>query len=84
MAESICTVCGTIGRPKSVTKGGCLIEGFLWLLLLVPGLIYSIWRLTSKHKACGQCGSTVLVPLESPVGREIAAKYHGVGKLSQP
>lgn len=73
----ICQSCGTIGKPKLVTKGSIGIEIILWLLFLLPGLIYSIWRLTSKHKACQACGSTNLIPLETPAGKALVSKYHG-------
>lgn len=61
-----CMTCGTSGLPKVITKGSIFIEIFLWLCLIVPGLIYSIWRLSSRHKACPSCGSPTLVPVASP------------------
>jgi hypothetical protein len=38
---------------------------------LVPGLIYSIWRLTSRYKGCSSCGSVRLVKIDSPKGRKL-------------
>lgn len=67
-----CTTCGSEAPAKSVTKGSIGIELILWLLFLVPGLIYSIWRLTTKHRACKVCGSTVIIPPQSP--QALAAK----------
>ncbi|MBX6334375.1 YqaE/Pmp3 family membrane protein [Candidatus Saccharibacteria bacterium] len=67
----ICPNCGYMGQAKKVTKGSILIEIVLWLCFLIPGLIYSIWRLTSKHLACPQCGAQNLVPLDSPRGRKL-------------
>jgi len=76
MADSqICSACGTQGEPKTITKGSFVIELFLWLCVLLPGLLYSLWRLTSRHKACRSCGNTQLVPLNSPVGRELSQRY---------
>lgn len=72
MARMICTKCGTAGSPKKVTKGSILIELVLWICLLVPGLIYSIWRMTSKQRVCRACGSPEIVPLDSPIGRRLA------------
>ena len=78
MAKSIiCSSCGTQGKPRTVTKGSIFIEIILWLFMLLPGLIYSIWRLSSRHDACRACGDDNLVPLTSPVGRELAQKYNG-------
>lgn len=70
MAEGrICTTCGAQGIPKTRVKGSIGIEIVLWLCFLVPGLIYSIWRLTTKEKVCSTCGANTLVPIDSPVGR---------------
>jgi hypothetical protein len=70
MAKKLCTVCGYSGKTKTITKGSLIIEIFLWLLILVPGLIYSLWRLTSRYEACGSCGSPAVIPLNSPAARE--------------
>ena len=71
--EMVCTACGSVGRPVRVTQGSFLIELALWLFFLLPGFIYSIWRLTSKHDACPKCGGKQLVPLDSPVGQKLIA-----------
>lgn len=68
-----CLQCGQFGSPRTITKGSFLIEIFLWLMLIVPGVIYSLWRLTSKFKGCRFCGSTSLVPPTSPKAREARA-----------
>jgi len=62
-----CTTCGTVSIPKTVTKGSIVIELFLWLCLLLPGLIYSLWRVTSRHDGCRSCAAATLVPIDSPV-----------------
>lgn len=69
-----CKDCGSIGEPKTVTKGSIWIEVVLWLCFIVPGLIYSIWRHATRHDACRACGSTSIVPLDTPVGRELAER----------
>jgi hypothetical protein len=71
------TICATCYAPDSEhvhTKGSIIIELGLWMLILVPGLIYSIWRLASRVKCCKACGSTELIPAHTPRGRELAAK----------
>lgn len=67
-----CKSCGTVGEPASSTPGSISIEVVLWLCFIVPGLIYSLWRLSRRHKVCPSCGSTEIVPADSPVGRTIA------------
>ncbi len=69
--SEICPNCGYVGKAKKVTKGSILIEIVLWICFLVPGLIYSIWRLTSKHLACPKCGAQNLVPIDSPRGKKL-------------
>lgn len=73
--ELICVSCGSVGRPKVITKGSFILEVVLWLFFIVPGVIYSVWRLASKYQACPSCGSKEIVPLDSPRGRELASKY---------
>ncbi len=72
--ELICSACGTVGKPKTITKGSLLIEIFLWIMMIIPGVIYSIWRLTSRHKACRACDSQTLVPTNSPIGKKLLSE----------
>jgi len=67
----VCTVCEARGTPVMHTKGSFLIELFLWLCFIVPGLIYSIWRLATKKHVCSKCGSYLIVPDNSPAGKRI-------------
>jgi len=60
-----------------VTKGSIWIEIVLWCMLLLPGLVYSLWRLTTRFDACRQCGQAGIVPISSPVGRRLLAEYGG-------
>jgi hypothetical protein len=72
--DAICTVCGHYGPARKHTKGSIVIEIALWLLMIVPGLLYSLWRLTSKEKVCAECGSNSIVPETSPVGQRLLAE----------
>lgn len=69
--NEICPNCGYMGQAKKITKGSILIELVLWLCFIIPGLIYSIWRLTTKHLACPSCGATNMVPIDSPRGKKL-------------
>jgi|JI8StandDraft_1071087.scaffolds.fasta_scaffold656791_1 hypothetical protein len=72
----ICTACGTKTTVlKNQVRGSILIEIILWLAFLIPGLIYSIWRLTTKKKVCPTCGSLNLIPIDSPAGKKIDRQY---------
>jgi hypothetical protein len=70
--QTICTSCGSRSPGKTVTRGSVLIEIILWLCFIIPGLIYSLWRLTTRAQVCSACGATSLVPADSPVGRKLA------------
>ena len=67
-----CTSCGTTGAPKKHTPGSSWIELVLWLCMLFPGLIYSLWRLMARRNVCASCGGVQLVPSDSAAGRRIA------------
>lgn len=69
-----CKDCGSIGESSTITKGSIWIEVVLWLCFIVPGLVYSLWRHSSRFEACRVCGSRNVVPLETPIGRELASK----------
>jgi len=75
-AELICSNCGHLGDEKQVTKGSLGIEILLWLCFLIPGLIYSLWRLSSRYSACAHCKAPNLVPVDSPRGRQLAGQFH--------
>jgi hypothetical protein len=81
--QKVCKQCGTVDSPASKTPGSILIEIILWLCFLVPGLIYSIWRHTRRHDVCRACGSAELVPVNTPLGRQMVASL-GVDIANQP
>ena len=67
-----CVACGSMfKRPKTMTRGHILIEIILWLAFLIPGLIYTIWRLSTKYKVCPNCKSTTIIPANSPVAKKV-------------
>jgi len=71
----ICPSCGSRGPAKIQVRGSIWIEIILWLMLIVPGLIYSIWRLTTKRPVCVQCDQPGIIPIATPRGAELAAKF---------
>lgn len=72
--EMICMDCGTIGEGDSLMKGNGFIELILWLCFIIPGLIYSIWRSSSRHKACSACQGK-LIQLDSPRGQQLVKQF---------
>lgn len=73
--ECICEHCGYMGFPITVTKGSILIELILWLLFIVPGIIYSIWRLSSRYSACKKCGAPNMIPIDTPRGKQLIKEF---------
>jgi hypothetical protein len=65
-----CKACGEVGPARKKTPGSIAIEIILWLFLIIPGLIYSFWRMTARRKVCRACGSTEVIPVTSPIARQ--------------
>ena len=72
----ICKDCGSIDGTKSHTKGSMAIELVAYCCLIVPGLIYSLWRLSTRREVCRSCEGTQLVKATSPVGGELMRRFH--------
>lgn len=73
---SICGQCGSVGKPKKTAGGSFIVELALWLCFIVPGLIYSLWRVSTKRPTCRSCGAIyTMVPLHTPRGRQLAAEF---------
>jgi hypothetical protein len=84
--EIVCKACGYHGTPGSITKGSFAIEVILWLCFIIPGLIYSFWRLSSRGSNCPTCGSTEVIPVDSPIGRKLLGEVDpkALAEVSQP
>lgn len=82
--EKVCRDCGTVGEPETVTKGSLAIEVVAWLCFLIPGVIYSIWRHTSRHDGCRACGSSALIPLDTPQGAALSQGHRPKVEAPRP
>jgi hypothetical protein len=80
-ATMICTRCEHQGQAVKRTRGHMAIELVLWLLLIVPGVIYSVWRMSTRHMVCAKCGSAELVPLDTPAGQRLARQQQGPAEM---
>lgn len=67
----VCSSCGFVGFPEIKHKGSIWIEIILWLFFLVPGIIYSIWRVGSKFLRCPKCNGTTIIPTNTPIGQKL-------------
>ena len=53
-----------------------MVEIALYLLMLVPGIIYAVWRRNSKTQVCGACGSAHLVAAKTRAGQAIISTQY--------
>ena len=73
--KMVCLQCGYSGRGKRLVKGSLGVEILLWLCFLVPGIMYSVWRTSGNEYGCPKCGSTNLIPADSPRGQKLLKEY---------
>jgi len=71
-SEFICSNCGFKGKPKKRKKGSLLLEICLWILAILPGVLYTVWRLTTIAKVCPKCGKDTMIPLSTPIGQKLS------------
>ena len=64
--QKYCPNCGMVGVPQFRKSGSTGVEVLLWLFMLLPGIIYSIWRASTKRWVCPKCEQTGMIPLDSP------------------
>ncbi len=57
----VCMECGCQRDPIDVNRGLWVIEIFMWLLYILPGVIYSIWRRVRKQQVCPKCRNPSVV-----------------------
>jgi len=74
MATMLCMQCGTKAEPKTFTPGSISKELWLWLIFLLPGILYSIWRVAARYKGCPACQSKNMIPLASPIAQQFLAQ----------
>lgn len=66
-----CRHCGYEGPAEPYAPGKTWLEGVFWIAFLVPGLIYSMWRLFGRKYLCPACKAAD-GHVSVPVGRRIA------------
>jgi len=73
MEQVVCTACGYVGKPAMRRRGRGWLEIALWLMGLLPGLIYTIWRLSTRHPVCPSCAHGNIVSAGSPAATAFLA-----------
>lgn len=72
--EMICTDCGTVSEGTDQIRGSGLIELIMWLCFIIPGLIYSLWRNSTKTRVCIICHGK-LIHLDTPRGQQLVKQF---------
>ena len=78
----VCTQCGFVGTPKiSSSESSCLLEIFLFLLFIIPWLIYALFvKGGTGTPVCPDCRSPAIVPADSPMGQKLLYELYPVEK----
>ena len=63
--EWYCKSCGHKGTMKEVRPGSGLITFFLFWFLILPAILYSQWRWSSRKRTCPACRGTDVIPADS-------------------
>ena len=79
--EKICLLCGSQVKPKQGMKGSGALEIVLWLIFLLPGILYTLYRMTNKVETCPVCSGHNLVPLDSPAAKNAKARQTQIKDL---
>ena len=61
-----CLDCKSVGVARKKESGARGVEVLLWLLFIIPGVIYTLWRSGTARRACSVCDSTNVIPADSP------------------
>lgn len=51
----ICPQCGSRVEPEMVRKGNLRLQIVLWFCFILPGLLYSMWRESTRKLVCPEC-----------------------------
>jgi hypothetical protein len=88
MAEpKLCTQCGSVTTPKTVSSGSgwitlvffvcalslSLISVVLSAFAIIMFVVYVFWRHSNSYSSCRKCGSKNLVPMDSPFAKDLVA-----------
>lgn len=81
----LCTQCGAqTSAPLKVPPGSAWVALALAVPLIVPGLIYTVWRFSMRRSACPTCGHAQLIPANAPLARTWRASGWVAGRPAEP
>ena len=69
--EFLCLSCGHLGKPRLRNRGSSFLEVVLWLSLVAPGILYTMWRMFRKERQCKNCNAPNPIPADSPMAQRL-------------
>ncbi|GAB4276875.1 MAG: hypothetical protein Kow0092_32660 [Deferrisomatales bacterium] len=72
-----CPHCGYQGPAEPQAPGKAWLEAVLWIVFVVPGLLYSLWRLFARRYLCPRCKAAD-GRVSVPASRRIAVAVRAV------
>lgn len=71
MNKMFCKECYEVAVPKTVTPGYFIIELVAWCFMVLPGLLYTMYRISNKKKVCAHCGSESVIKADSFLAKKM-------------
>jgi len=72
-SDEICADCGSREPAILKNRGYAWMEILCWLALVLPGIIFSIWRRARRHWVCAYCGNPSMISIHSKRARWMIA-----------
>lgn len=73
----VCSRCGSVTPGVQDAPGSILLGVVLVFLAMIPGILFFIWRSAKTETVCTECGSSELVPTDSPRGKRLLEPTDG-------
>jgi len=73
-AKKLCKSCGEVGKAGRYMPGSLIVELVCWLMFILPGIVYSIYRHSASKPCCKVCKSLEIIPLNSPMAKQLLDK----------
>lgn len=64
----VCRKCAYVGKPEMYKRGSLKVEIILWCALIVPGIVYSVWRRIGAIPVCPKCRYGPMMTSRSDLG----------------
>jgi hypothetical protein len=59
------------GKPMLLKKGSAKLEILFWICGIVPGIIYTSWRIKTAVQACPKCDKGIMISTKGSLGQRM-------------